>query len=76
MAAHQPTVLASYQQALPVLKSVFDNRGGVELDPADTAPLGDWLKANDPKEYSVFPGGRELTQNPSNSTSPVNATGP
>jgi hypothetical protein len=68
MAKHQAKVLAAYQQSFPVMKAVFDNRGGVKLDPATTAPLGDWLKENDPGEYIVYPNGPPLTQNESTTT--------
>lgn len=77
MVAHQPNVVAAYQQALPVMKAVFENKGGVKLDQADIAPLGEWLKANEPSESSVYDGGPPLTQNDStNATSSVNTTGP
>ena len=76
MAAHQANVLGAYQQALPVIKAVFENRGGIKLEPAVTAPLSDWLKANDPGSSSVYTNGPPITRNIQQSTTSVNTVGP
>jgi len=75
MAKHEAKVLAAYQQSLPVIKAIFDNQGGVKLEPSTTAPLSDWLKENDPGVHIVYPNGPPVTQNDSTTTT-VNTNGP
>ena len=65
-AAHQPMVANAYDNSLPVVKAVFDNKGGVQLAPNAIVPLTDWLKENDPGKAPIYPGGPTAGQQASN----------
>ncbi|MBD3673337.1 MAG: hypothetical protein HUJ26_07405 [Planctomycetaceae bacterium] len=61
-AAHQPMVATAYDNTLPVVKAVFNNKGGVKLAPNTIVPLTDWLKENDPGQNPIYPGGPTAAQ--------------
>jgi len=74
-AAHQGKVKEAYEQSVAVVKSVWDNQGGVKLAPNKLVPLSDWLKANDPGQAALYPGGPTAAQL-ANANKPAAVGGP
>lgn len=66
-AVHQPMVANAYDNSLPLVKAIFDNKGGVKLAPNTIVPLTDWLKDNNPGEAAIYPGGPTAGQQTANS---------
>jgi len=60
--AHQEQVQEAYAQSVAVVKSVWDNQGGVKLKPSTLVPITDWLKENDPGQTPLYPGGPTAAQ--------------
>ncbi len=60
--AHQAKVKEAYDQTVAVVKAIWDNNGGVKLAPNKLVPLSDWLKANDPGQVKLYPGGPTAAQ--------------
>ncbi|MGH7128325.1 MAG: hypothetical protein ACREJB_13795 [Planctomycetaceae bacterium] len=46
----------SYKQILPVVQTALSQQNGVPLPQKVVAPLGDWVKNNQPESFSVHPG--------------------
>ncbi len=60
--AHQAKVKEAYDLTVIIVKAIWDNNGGVKLAPNKLVPLSDWLKANDPGQTALYPGGPTASQ--------------